>query len=224
MKNIYRNPEGLPSELVIREDTHLVFFFSGKQKLLPARCRLEVAPGVSIKVTYIDFAKSDADLDFDVVLKEDARAELSLASLNEDHKKVYRFNVRHEGMRSYSRTKMGGINDGKGILRFLGSSFIVNGAHKCDTRQEGKITNLSPDCKSEVSPALLIKENDVKASHGAALGAYNPNHLFYLMSRGLTMEESKRLITYGSLLPMIESAEDDTLVAEAKNALGAITL
>ncbi len=224
MKTIYRNPEVLPTELLIEEDTHLVFFFSGARAALPAKCCLTVSPQVSLKVTYIDFAKSDADLDFDVVLKDDARAELSLASLNEEHKKVYRFNVRHEGVRSYSRTKMGGINDGKGVLRFLGSSYIRNGAHKCDTRQEGKITNLSADCKSEVSPSLLIKENDVRASHGAALGAYNPDHLFYLMSRGLTMEESKRLITYGSLLPMIESAEDDSLIEEAKNSLGAITL
>ena len=119
---------------------------------------------------------------------------------------------------------MAGINSGEGKLFFLGNSTIVNGAHRSDTRQEGKITNLNPLAKSEVSPSLLIKENDVKASHGAAVGAYNESELFYLMSRGLSLEESKKLITYGSLLPIIESLGDEKLVEEAKNSMGELSL
>ncbi len=224
MKSVFRNPDSFPSSLKITEDTHLVYFISDKMKSDSFKMEIEVVDGVSLKLTYIDFSMSDVDADFEVVLNESTNAEISLASLNSSFKKIYRFNVYHNGMKSYSRTKMGGINSGTGVMKFLGSSYIKNGAHKCDTRQEGKITNLSPDCKSEVSPALLIKENDVKASHGAALGAYNPDHLYYLMSRGLTLDESKRLVTYGSLLPMIESAEDDGLIEEAKNALGALTI
>ena len=224
MKMIFRNPDEYQKEMNISEDTHLVYFISEKRKEDVLKMNINVTDGASLRITYIDFAPSDIDADFEVSLNEGTSAEISLACLNSSCKKIYRFNVYHNGMTSYSRTKMGGINSGNGVMKFLGSSFIKNGAHKCDTRQEGKITNLSADCKSEVSPALLIKENDVKASHGAALGAYNPDHLFYLMSRGLTMEESKRLVTYGSLLPMIESCEDEKLIEEAKEALGALTI
>ncbi len=224
MKSVFRNPESFSSSLMITEDTHLVYFISERDKKDTFKMDISVSEGVSLKLTYIDFSLSDVDADFEISLNESSNAEISLASLNSSCEKLYRINVYHNGIKSYSRTKMGGINSGTGVMKFLGCSFIKNGAHKSDTRQEGKITNLSPDCKSEVSPSLLIKENDVKASHGAALGAYNPDHLYYLMSRGLTMDESKRLVTYGSLLPMIESAEDEGLIEEAKNALGALTI
>lgn len=224
MKNVFRNPDSFSSSLNITEDTHLVYFISERDKKDTFKMDISVSEGVSLKLTYIDFSLSDVDAHFEISLNENSSAKISLASLNSSFEKLYRINVYHNGMKSYSRTKMGGINSGTGVMKFLGCSFIKNGAHKSDTRQEGKITNLSPDCKSEVSPSLLIKENDVKASHGAALGAYNPDHLYYLMSRGLTLDESKRLVTYGSLLPMIESAEDDSLIEEAKNALGALTI
>ncbi len=224
MKSIFKNPDSFPSSLTISEDTHLVYFISEREKKDAFKLDISVAEGISLKLTYIDFSLSDVDADFEISLNESSSAEISLASLNSSLEKIYRINVYHNGIKSYSRTKMGGINSGTGVMKFLGCSFIKNGAHKSDTRQEGKITNLSPDCKSEVSPSLLIKENDVKASHGAALGAYNPDHLYYLMSRGLTLEESKRLVTYGSLLPMIESAEEEGLIEEAKNALGALTI
>lgn len=224
MKTIYKNSLSLPDELAIEEDTHLIFFYTGDSQDKKDTIHILVKPSISLEVTYIDFSLGDSDIHFQVDLLQDSKAELYFASLNHKTKKIYQVDVNHLEGRTYSRTKMGGINDQGGTLKFLGSSFIKNGAHKSDTRQEGKITNLSSDCKSEVSPSLLIKDNDVKASHGAALGAYNPEHLFYLMSRGLTLDESKKLITYGTLLPLIESAEDEKLVEEAKTSLGELSL
>ena len=132
--------------------------------------------------------------------------------------------VRHNGGGSWSRTAMAGINQDDGVLRFLGTSYIANGAHGSDTRQDGRITNLSPRSDSEVSPALLINDDDVKASHGAALGAYDPAAIYYMMSRGLTEEQSKRLITVGSLLPIVDSFADKGLSERAKEIMGGIGL
>lgn len=177
--------------------------------------------GRSVELTVVDFSEQDVDLTVNVNLSEASRAIVKVASICRGKEtKVFSINVYHNGGRSYSRTTMAGINQGDGTLRFLGTSYIKNGAHKSDTRQEGKVTNLSLKSRSEVSPALLINDNDVKASHGAALGAYDPQAIYYLMSRGLTESQSKKLITVGNIVPIIDSFNDKKLVEKARSVLG----
>lgn len=225
MNMLYENPtdfKGL-DELVV-EDSQFDFYLTEKTQE-EVSLQYNVSHGHSLKINIIDFLPQSIRFSLTVNLAIDSSCEIQIASLcTGGTEKVFSFDVNHLDQRSYSRTKMAGINLSDGTLRFLGKSFIKNGAHQSDTRQEGKITNLSPFSKSECSPSLLIKENDVKASHGAALGAYNPDVLYYLMSRGLSMEESKKLITFGNLLPIIESFENKDIVEKAKKSLGDLSL
>ena len=70
----------------------------------------------------------------------------------------------------------------------------------------------------------MLKDNDVKASHGAALGTYDGDVLYYLTSRGLSLSESKRLVTNGYLLPIVESLQDEKAIEIARKRLGEISL
>lgn len=225
MSNVIYNPSQFSLEQNITENSSLKFFltnvdFKGEQVL-----SFTVLENQELDFVLLDFANADLDLTVDVNLQRNASVSLHLAALSsQDYKKNFHFNVNHLDVDSKSLVVMSGINSGNGTLRFLGNSYIKNGAHRSQTRQEGKITNLSATCKSEASPSLLIKENDVVASHGAALGAYNPTQLYYLMSRGLSLAESKKLITYGTLLPIIEKLEDATYIEEAKKALEDLSL
>jgi Fe-S cluster assembly protein SufD len=224
MNQLLSNPVSYPSEnILIASETQLGYFLNAPQTEKEVNLSFTVEKNASLVLTFVDLSPSSLTVHLTADLKEGASAEVSvcsLASLKEE--KIYRVDINHLEGKTYSRTIMAGINAGEGILKFLGNSYIKNGAHQSDTRQEGKITNLSPNAKSEVSPALLIKENDVKASHGAALGSYNPEELFYLMSRGLTLDESKRLITFGYLLPIIEKLGDGKILEEAKATLGGL--
>ena len=179
-----------------------------------------MAENKSLDISVVDLADSDFDVSLKVNLKRGASCTVHVASVCPGgRRKVFTVDIVHEEGDTYSRTKMAGINLGDGTLFFFGTSDVPNGSHGSDTRQEGKITNLSPGSRSEVSPALLIKDDMVNASHGAALGAYDPSAMFYMMSRGLTESESRRLITIGSLVPVIQSMRDRSLVDEAVSAL-----
>lgn len=225
MNILYENKKDFHDldELIV-EDSQFDFYLSENTEE-KVSLQYNVAKGHSLKINIIDFLNQSIDFNMTINLAKDSQCIVQLASLGvAKTEKIFAFDVNHLGERSYSRTRMAGINLSDGTLRFLGKSFIKNGAHQSDTRQEGKITNLSPFAKSECSPSLLIKENDVKASHGAALGAYNPDVLYYMMSRGLSMDESKKLITFGNLLPIIESFDDKEIVEKAKKSLGEISL
>lgn len=181
--------------------------------------------GRELKVTIADLSEGDIDVTIRIELRRGSTAIVNLASVcQEGRRKSFKFDTVHVEGRTTSKVRMAGINAGDGTLLFYGTSDIHNGAHKSVTRQEGRITNLSHGSKSEVSPALLIKDDDVNASHGAALGAYNPEAMYYMMSRGLTEAESRKLITLGSMLFVIESMEDKGLAKETEKALEALSI
>lgn len=205
-----KNP--LLSSQSFNEDSTISYLFTS---LDSGNYNFDIAEGCSVELTIIDLSLKAFNLALSFNVGKGAELKVNIASFlyGEDDKKfdVY---VEHTGEKSSSLVKFAGVNSSKGKLTFIGTSKIPNGIRKVETRQEGRINNLVEGAKSEVSPVLLIKENDVKASHGAALGAYNPDVIFYLQSRGLTLEESKKLIIMGTLLPLINRLQDEKLIDE----------
>jgi Fe-S cluster assembly protein SufD len=98
----------------------------------------------------------------------------------------------------------------KGVLRdnarvvFSGLIRVHEGAQKTDAYQKNNNLILSPTARADSIPNLEIAANDVRCSHGATAGKVSEEHLFYLMSRGLTRREAERLIVNGYLAPLIE--------------------
>jgi hypothetical protein len=69
--------------------------------------------------------------------------------------------------------------------------------------------------RAESMPKLEVFADDVKCSHGATVGEVNEEQLFYLMSRGLTENESRFLIIEGFLKEIL----DFVTVEEIQNLL-----
>ena len=67
-------------------------------------------------------------------------------------------------------------------------------------------------------PILKIDENSIEASHAAVVGKINDEHLFYLVSRGLSEAEAKELITLGYLKPILKGFQDEE-VAEPNRVI-----
>ena len=165
-----------------------------------------------LTIVEVDFAKFDVDT---------SEFWYHLSSLNrDDEKKVYKANVVHKGKESFSRTSMFGVCEGSSQMQFLGASDIRKGAAKTNTRQEAKIVNLSGKARCVASPALLISEEDVFASHGASMGSVPDNDIFYLMSRGIDRPTANKLIMVGYLKPIALKIKDEKIKEEALDLLG----
>ena len=52
---------------------------------------------------------------------------------------------------------------------------------------------------------MNVHENNVKVAHEAAVGKIEEEQLFYLMSRGLSEDESIKLIVAGFIEPLIKA-------------------
>ncbi len=67
---------------------------------------------------------------------------------------------------------------------------------------------LSKKSKSTAIPSLEIKTNEVqRAKHSASVAQVDEDQLFYLMSRGIPRDRSRRMLVEGFLTPIVEQVD-----------------
>jgi Fe-S cluster assembly protein SufD len=90
----------------------------------------------------------------------------------------------------------------KGILAdrargvFNGKIIVRPDAQKTDAKQTNRALLLSEDAQVNSKPELEIFANDVKCTHGAAVGQLDQDAVFYLRSRGLDLAEARHLLIH----------------------------
>ena len=80
---------------------------------------------------------------------------------------------------------------------YTGLIRIAKQAQKTDAYQANRNLLLSQGAKADSVPMLEIEADNVRCTHGVAVGPVDEEQAFYLMSRGLSPTESERLIVEG---------------------------
>ena len=94
--------------------------------------------------------------------------------------------------------------DINGQARFLGNIRIAPHAQGSDARLRDDALLLSPTAHVDSVPALEIGANDVKAYHGATVGAMDAEQIFYMESRGIAPNAAERMIALGFFEPAVD--------------------
>ena len=90
-----------------------------------------------------------------------------------------------------------GILDGSSRAVFSGRVLVRKDAQKTFARQADKNLLLSDGARINTKPSLEIFADDVQCTHGATAGAIADEALFYMASRGLDEDTSRRLLVAG---------------------------
>lgn len=175
-------------------------------------CKITANLGKNSKIVvyFADFSVLKNKLDATINLNEEgATCEWHLASLssNNDNKDIV-VNIYHNHPSTFGRIDNYGVCKDKGQLTFSGISYINKGCHLSKSHQNAKIVVFDNECIAKAKPILKIDENDIEASHAASVGKVSDEHIFYLTSRGLNLEEAKMLITLGYLKPILKGFND----------------
>ena len=85
------------------------------------------------------------------------------------------------------------ILGGGSVAHFDGLIKVVPDAQKTEAYQANHNLLVSDAARAHTRPQLEIYADDVKCSHGATVGRLNPDELFYMRSRGITLEEARLL-------------------------------
>ena len=93
-----------------------------------------------------------------------------------------------------SREVYKGVLSDRAHAVFNGKIMVRPDAQKTDAKQTNKALLLSDTAQVNTKPQLEIYANDVKCTHGAAVGQMDEDALFYLRARGLPIDEARRLL------------------------------
>lgn len=123
----------------------------------------------------------------------------------------YNYNVYHWYNETTSELKNYAISKNTSSLNVNSNGLIKKGCAKSVINQKSRGIILDLHSTISANPLLQIDEYDVVANHGASIGAIDDEDLYYLMSRGLTKDESERLIVVAYIDPMIKNVDDETI-------------
>jgi Fe-S cluster assembly protein SufD len=108
-----------------------------------------------------------------------------------------------------------GILGGNAKAVFNGKIIVRQDAQKTDAKQTNRALLLSDHATINTKPQLEIFADDVKCTHGAAIGQLDEDALFYLRARGLTFAEARDLLIHAFAGEIIERVQ----IAPLKRAL-----
>lgn len=120
--------------------------------------------------------------------------------------------VNHNFPNSHSNQFFKGILEDKSRGIFNGKVYVKKDAQKTNAYQSNKNMLTSTDAQIFTKPELEIYADDVKCSHGATSGFLQDNEMFYLMTRGISREESKSLLLRAFAREVIERIENPEYV------------
>lgn len=119
--------------------------------------------------------------------------------------------IKHSRGGSVSRQLYKGVLDDYSKAIFNGNIKIDKDCQGADSSQLNKNLLLSPHAEINSLPEMDIYSDDVKATHGAAIGQMNEEEIFYLLSRGISAETSKKMIKNGFLSEVLIQYEDSSM-------------
>jgi Fe-S cluster assembly protein SufD len=112
-----------------------------------------------------------------------------------------------------------GILDGKARAVFNGRIIVREDAQKTDAKQTNRALLLSDEAQVNSNPQLEIFADDVKCTHGAAIGQLDDEALFYLRARGLTLREARDMLIHAYAGEVLEGIAVDALKQQLEREL-----
>ncbi|MCT2401249.1 SufD family Fe-S cluster assembly protein [Novosphingobium mangrovi (ex Huang et al. 2023)] len=123
--------------------------------------------------------------------------------------------VNHAGPDATSAQVVRTVLAGHSTGTYLGRIAVARGADGTDAEQSVRAMLLDRTATANARPELEIFADDVKAAHGCAVGELDAQGLFYLMSRGLTPPQAKRLMLQAFIAEAFTGAPGEEALSEA---------
>ena len=115
----------------------------------------------------------------------------------------------HKSPQTTSDIQYRGVLQGKAYSFFSGMVSIVKEAQRSDAYQSFKGLLLSKEARAEAIPNLEILADDVKCSHGAAVGPVDEDQKYYFQTRGVPPDLAEKTIILGFFEPVISAVPSE---------------
>lgn len=201
-------------KIIIKKDTNIIIDILNENDISNSY-EIDIEENSNVVLNIFDVAnKVDRDVKVNINGKNsNVILNISSISLNENN---YNINVYHNDKNTTSNTNIHGLTLQNNIITIKNNGYIKNGSQNSRLNQDNKIIIMN-DNNSKIEPNLFIDEYDVEASHGAYIGKFDEEELFYLNSRGLDDKDSYNLLITGFLIGELDL--EDSLKDKLKNII-----
>lgn len=224
MNKLLVNSEEEINNLVIEEDTELVFNFKDTSRDIyivvedniclnivdisfNTSNKINITLKNDSRVIYNKFSINSGDYIYTLLDGEYSNVVINNSVVNNDDTKM-KFVIEHNNTNTSSNLSNHGVNNSSGTLYFNVDSKINRSASLACADQENKIINLVKG-DSKILPNLLVDNYDVSASHSAYISDFDKKSMFYLKSRGISEKDARRLLLEGFLIGNLD-VDDET--------------
>ena len=112
-----------------------------------------------------------------------------------------------------------GILSGRAKAVFNGRIIVELDAQKTNAKQTNKALLLSDDAQINTKPQLEIFADDVKCTHGAAIGQLDEDAMFYLRARGIGEVEARAMLIHAFAGQVLDEIKNDAVRASVQKVL-----
>tara|TARA_Y100000766_G_scaffold56532_1_gene46005 strand:- start:2638 stop:3846 length:1209 start_codon:yes stop_codon:yes gene_type:complete len=116
--------------------------------------------------------------------------------------------INHNTKHTFSNVMYKGILDGKSNAVFNGLVNVPKDSFQINSDQKNHNIILSETAKINSNPKLKISCDDVKCAHGSTIGNLDEEELFYLRSRGITLNKSRQILLKSFINEIIDDISD----------------
>ncbi|MGB5966267.1 MAG: SufD family Fe-S cluster assembly protein [Sulfurimonadaceae bacterium] len=126
-------------------------------------------------------------------------------------------NLRHNGI--YAKS----VHQAKSIIRdkatgiFDGLIRVDHDARYANAKQNSKAILLNDHAFMEAKPQLEIYTDELEASHGSTTGQLDEAALFYLRSRGIELNEARKMLILAFVNEMIAEVQNEALAEKIRD-------
>ena len=198
-KMVLKDNKLLDNKIDIEEDTYYELI---NEENTNNKLEFNISDNSCLKVNIFDAAK-EVNRTITINLNginSEVELNLSVLSLKENN---YEININHNNKNTTSNTNLHGLALKDNRIFFKNNGKVVHGSKNSKLVQDNKIIIMN-DNNSKIEPNLYIDEYDVEASHGAYIGKFKEEDVFYLQTRGLTKKECYDLLIGGFLFGEFE--------------------
>lgn len=96
------------------------------------------------------------------------------------------------------------VVDESAVGSFAGLIYVAEGAVKTEAYQSNRNLVGSDSARMHSKPQLEIYNDDVKCSHGTAIGQLDEKQLFYMMTRGLSESQARLMLKQAFMSDVID--------------------
>ncbi|MBV7258622.1 SufD family Fe-S cluster assembly protein [Erythrobacter crassostreae] len=193
------------------------------------RIRLTLGEGATAAIFVTNTGRDFTRVEVEVTLGKGAHFEFGGVTIGGgDAVREFVTTTIHAEPDATSNQTVRAVHWGTGTGNFLGEIKVARHAQKTDAAQDFKGLLLEAGASANAVPQLEIFADDVKCAHGATVGQLDEAARYYMAARGLSPEQSQRLLVQAFLgdafVELDDEAAREKLLEAALTALEGASL